>query len=145
MEINLKATYNLDDEQILALFWTALTSGSIGYGCLSLDCSTEAYHTAREAVRVSKGGEPDELRYICIEDVLTEVLRAGKLRVLEYDEVDDSNNLIKEVGVEDLYHNLNKMQEQEPWILDEFAKQNDDANTHDAFLQYVLLGDIIYG
>lgn len=145
MKYNLKATYTLQDSDILALFWTALTSGSIGYGCLSLDCSTEAYHTAREAVRVSKGGEPDELRYICIEDVLTEVLRVGKLRVLEYDGVDDSNNLIKEVGVEDLYGNLDKMQEREPWILERFAKYEDDADTHDAFLQFVLLGDIVYG
>jgi hypothetical protein len=150
MNINLTATYNLDDEQILALFWNSLCSGSIGYGSVALDCdSSETYDTARENVKILKAQSPEDYvkgdYYICREDVWTELLRMGKLQVLEYDDWTDENELKGEFGLDDLYHNLNEMQRNEPWILNEFAEGNDDANTHDAFLQCALLGDIIYG
>lgn len=149
MNYNLKATYSLTDEDILALFWTALTSGSIGYGYLSFDTDKESYNKAREAVMVRKAGSVEAFKasdaWLCVEDVWVEVLRLGKLVVLEYDDVDDSNNPLGTFSVEDLYANVNKMQEEEHWILDQFAKHQDDAITHDAFLQCVLLGEVVYG
>lgn len=149
MNYNLKATYTLTDNDILALFWTALTSGSIGYGYIDFDTDKESYEKAREAVMIRKAGSVEEFKssdqWLCVEDVWTEVLRLGKLVVREYDDVDDANNPIGCFGIEDLYHNLDEMQKNEHWILEEFAKHQDDANTHDAFLQYVLLGEIVYG
>ena len=145
MNYNLKATYTLTDNDILALFWTALTSGSIGYGYLTLDTDKETYNKAREIVKKNNDQDPDELGYVVIEDVWVEVLKMGKLVVREYDDVDDTNNAIGCFGVEDLYHNVNEMQENEHWILEQFAKYQDDAITHDAFLQYVFLGEIVYG
>ena len=145
MEYNLKATYTLTDNDILALFWTALTSGSIGYGYLTLDTDKESYSKAREIVKKNDGQDPEELGYVVIEDVWVEVLKMGKLIVCEYDDVDDTNNALGCFSVEDLYHNVNKMQEEEHWILEQFANYQDDAITHDAFLQYVFLGEIVYG
>lgn len=145
MQYNLKATYTLTDNDILALFWTALTSGSIGYGYLTLDTDKETYNKAREIVKKNNNQDPDELGYVVIEDVWVEVLKMGKLVVREYDDVDDTNNAIGCFGVEDLYHNVNEMQQNEHWILEQFAKYQDDAITHDAFLQYVFLGEIVYG
>ena len=149
MQYNLKATYTLTDNDILALFWTALTSGSIGYGYLNLDTDKESYTKAREAVMIRKAGSVEAFKaadeYVCIEDVWVEVLRMGKLVVTEYDDVDDTNNALGCFSVEDLYNNVNKMQEEEHWILEQFAKYQDDAITHDAFLQYVFLGEIVYG
>ena len=145
MQYNLKATYTLTDNDILALFWTALTSGSIGYGYLTLDTDKEIYNKAREIVKKNNNQDPDELGYVVIEDVWVEVLKMGKLVVREYDDVDDTNNAIGCFGVEDLYHNVNEMQQNEHWILEQFAKYQDDAITHDAFLQYVFLGEIVYG
>ena len=149
MQYNLKATYTLTDNDILALFWTALTSGSIGYGYLSFDTDRDSYEKAREAVMIRKAGSVEEFKksdhWLCVEDVWVEVLRLGKLVVREYDDVDDTNNAVGCLSVEDLYDNVNKMQEEEHWILEQFAKHQDDATTHDAFLQYVLLGEIVYG
>jgi hypothetical protein len=149
MELNLKATYQLDDEQIKALFWTALTSGSIGYGMVQLDCTTAAaYDEARECAKILKAGSVKEYvegdYYICSEDVWTEIFMAGNLIVRECD-VEDEHTSSTPVNLDDLYQNLNKMQFSESWILDEFAKGEDDSNTHDAFLQCLLLGEIIYG
>lgn len=148
MELNLKATYNLDDEAILALFWNSLCSGSIGYGEVQLDCtSKEAYDEAREAVKILKAGSPEEYLeggfYISSEDVWTQVFKAGNLIVLEYGADDQTTSV--PVQLEDLYENLDSMQNNEPWILEQFAKGNDDADTHDAFLQCLLLGEIVYG
>lgn len=149
MEINLKASYQLDDDQIKALFWTALTSGSIGYGMVQLDCTTEeAYDEARECAKILKAGSVKEYvegdYYICSEDVWTEVFMAGNLIVQEHDGFDD-HTTSKPLELDDLYQNLNKMQEGEAWILEEFAKGDDDSDTHDAFLQCLLLGEIVYG
>jgi hypothetical protein len=149
MEINLKASYQLDDEQIKALFWTALTSGSIGYGMVQLDCTTEAaYDEARECAKILKAGSVEEYvegdYYVCSEDVWTEVFMAGNLIVQECDGFDDHTTSTP-VQLDDLYQNLNKMQKDESWILEDFAKGNDDGDTHDAFLQCLLLGEIVYG
>lgn len=148
MELNLKATYNLDDEAIFALFWNSLCSGSIGYGEVDLDCtSKEAYEEAREVVKILKAGSPEEYAEgnysICLEDVWTQIFKAGDLIVREHGYDDQTTST--PVHLDDLYHNLNDMQEKESWILEEFAKGEDDANTHDAFLQCLLLGEIIYG
>lgn len=152
MDLNLtavlKPTYQLDDEAILALFWNSLCSGSIGYGEVQLDCtSKEAYEEAQEAVKILKAGSPKEYvegdYYICSEDVWTQVFKAGNLIVIEYGA--DDQTLSTPVTLEDVYGNLNDMQINEDWILDDFAKGNDDGNTHDAFLQCLLLGEIIYG
>lgn len=152
MELNLtevlKPTYLLDDEAILALFWNSLCSGSIGYGEVDLDCtSKEAYDEAREAVKILKAGSPEEYvegdYYISVEDVWTQIFKAGNLIVREYGHDDQTTST--PVTLEDVYGNLNEMQINEDWILDDFAKGNDDGNTHDAFLQCLLLGEIIYG
>lgn len=145
MKYNLKATYTLTDNDILALFWTALTSGSIGYGYLTLDTDKESYNRAREIVKKGNEDGDEGASYVVIEDVWVEVLKMGKLVVLEYDDVDDANTPLGCFSVEDLYENVNKMQEEEHWILEQFAKYQDDAITHDAFLQYVFLGEIVYG
>jgi hypothetical protein len=149
MEINLKATYQLNDEQIKALFWTALTSGSIGYGMVQLDCTTsKAYEEARECAKILKAGSVEKYvegdYYLCSEDVLTEVFMAGNLIVQEHDGFDDHTTSTP-VQLEDLYHNLDKMQEDAAWILEEFARGDDDSDTHDSFLQCLLLGEIVYG
>jgi len=153
MELNLrevlKPTYLLDDEAILALFWNSLCSGSIGYGEVQLDCtSKEAYEEAQEAVKILKAGSPKEYvegdYYICSEDVWTQIFKSGNLLVLQHAYEDDETYTMP-ITLEDVYGNLNEMQINEDWILDDFAKGNDDGNTHDAFLQCLLLGEIIYG
>jgi len=146
MDINLKATYQLDDEQILALFWNSLCSGSIGYGMISLDCDSEAdYDEAREAVKILKAGSAEEYvkgdYYICSEDVWTQLFKMGKLTFVEYDDTNSYHRL----EIDDCYKHINYIQENESWILDDFAKGNDDGDTHDAFLQCLILGEIVYG
>lgn len=149
MDINLTATYNLTDENIYALFWNSLCSGSIGYGMVTLDCdSKEDYEAAREAAMVRKAGSVEAFKagdhYLCSEDVNTELFRMGKLTFVEYDEWDDTNSYHR-LDLDDCYKHLNDMQRNEPWILDEFAKGEDDGNTHDCFLQCLILGAIVYG
>ena len=98
-------------------------------------------------MKILKAGSPKEYvegdYYICSEDVWTQVFKAGNLIVIEYGA--DDQTLSTPVTLEDVYGNLNDMQINEDWILDDFAKGNDDGNTHDAFLQCLLLGEIIYG
>ena len=149
MDYKLKPTYKLTDNDIYGLFRQALTSGSIGYGVVVLDCSKEVYNKAREAVKILKAGSPEDYvkgnYYICVEDVWTQVFKAGELLYIEHDFGDDWSGTPVPVTMDNVYDNLNRMQDNEPWILEEFYKEEDDANTHDAFLQCLLLGEIVYG
>lgn len=149
MDINLTANYKLTDENIYELFWNSLCSGSIGYGIVTLDCdSKEDYEAAREAVKILKAGSAEDYvngdYYICSEDVWTQLLKMGKLTFVEYDEWDDTNSYHR-LSIEDMRDHLHDMQRNEPWILDDFAKGEDDGDTHDAFLQCLILGAIVYG
>ena len=149
MEYNLKATYTLTDNDIYSLFWTALTSGSIGYGYITLDCDRkEDYDAAREAVMVRKAGSVEEFKssdaWLCSEDVWTELLKMGKLTFVEYDSVDDTNSYHRP-SLDTMRDHLHDMQRNESWILEQFAKYQDDRDTHDAFLQCLILGEIVYG
>ena len=137
MDINLKTRYDVDARNLRALFWCSLCSGSIGYGSITLDCSKEAYKKAKESL----SNESDNT--ICYEDIWTRVFMNDDLLILEYDDYDDTN-VSRPVRLDDCYDNISKMQEEEPWILRDFAEGNDDANTHDSFLQFLLLGELKY-
>ena len=140
MNYNLKATYTLTDKDIFALFWTALTSGSIGYGMVSLDTDRKTYDAVKAYLKERSGND-----YVVIEDIWVEVFKMGKLTYTEYDDVNDCNEPLTPVTIDDCRERLEEMQQREPWILEQFARYQDDANTHDAFLQYLLLGEIVYG
>jgi hypothetical protein len=71
----------------------------------------------------------------------------GKMR-LTYDDPDHGEGNGKgraEVGLEEMISGLEKMAIHAPQHFNDLVEENDDAITHDVFMQYVILGDIIYG
>ena len=129
---------------MLDLFYDALCGGSIGFGCVTLDCEREVYDNARERVKILKAENPEDyiVQGVCYEDVMTEVLRAGgKLFYMEYDSYDDQNNKVEF----DLDHLMENFHSVEPWVMEQFLSGNFDSITTDNLLQGLLLGELVYG
>ena len=139
----IKKTMTITEQGMLDLFCDALCGGSIGFGCITLDCESEVYDAARERVKILKAENPEDYMFeaVCYEEVMTEVLRGGgKLYYMEYD-YDDQNNRVEF----DLDHLMNNFHSVEPWVLDQILSENYDSITTDNLLQGLLLGELVYG
>ena len=140
----IKKTMTITEEGMLELFCDALCGGSIGFGCIELDCEREVYDAARERVKILKAKNPQDYMFeaVCYEEVMTEVLRGGgKLYYMEYDNYDDQNNKVEF----DLDHLMNNFHSVETWVLDQILSENYDSITTDNLLQGLLLGELVYG
>lgn len=137
-------TLTITREGMLDLFCDALCGGSIGFGCITLDCEQEVYDAARERVKILKAATPEDyiVQAVCYEDVLTEVLRVGdKLYYMDYDSYDDLNNKVEF----DLEHLMDNFHSVESWVMDQILSEDYDSVTTDNLLQGLLLGEIVYG
>jgi hypothetical protein len=135
---------SITKQGMLELFYDALCGGSIGFGCIALDCEQEVYNNARERVKILKAETPEDylVQVVCYEDVMTEVLRAGeKLYYMEYDEYDDQNNKVEF----DLDHLMDNFHSVESRIMEQMLDGDFDSITTDCLLQGLLLGEIVYG
>ena len=129
--MNYGITNQITRDGLINLVWTCLTSGSIGYGFVSIDCEDAEYQAAKNRLIVRSGERP------CVEDIFCEVLRGGdSLQVFE------DSTMEGLVSIEDLHGNFKKV---EGHLIADMMNERDDADTHDAILQCLLLGGIVYG
>lgn len=71
--------------------------------------------------------------------------KGGKMN-LSYDDPDDQEQrATKEVGLLEIKAGLRTMAEKDPRHFGDLVSENDDAATHDVFIQHVLFGEVIYG
>lgn len=71
--------------------------------------------------------------------------KGGKVS-LSYDDPDDQERrATKEVGLIEIKQGLRSMAEKDPAHFGDLVSENDDASTHDVFIQHVLFGEVIYG
>lgn len=71
--------------------------------------------------------------------------KGGKMN-LSYDDPDDQEQRAsKEVGLLEIKQGLRTMAEKDPRHFGDLVSENDDADTHDVFIQHVLFGEVIYG
>jgi hypothetical protein len=71
--------------------------------------------------------------------------KGGKMN-LSYDDPDDQEQrATKEVGLLEIKAGLRTMAEKDPRHFGDLVSENDDADTHDVFIQHVLFGEVIYG
>lgn len=70
--------------------------------------------------------------------------KGGKV-ILTYDNPEDDGTLTKEVGLIEIRKGLRSMAEKSYRHFDNMIAENDDAITHDVFMQHVIFGEIIYG
>jgi len=127
-------------EGMLNLFWDALCGGSIGFGCVGIDCDKKTYADARERTKILKAANPSDYitgSSVCYEDVMTEVLRAGgELKYVDYED-----DVVVPFNLDHLMGNFKNV---EPHILEQMMKDYDSITT-DSLLQCLLLGEIVYG
>lgn len=72
--------------------------------------------------------------------------RDGGRALVKYDNPETGPSIAeKEIGKAELLLGLRTMAEKAPRHFADLVNENDDATTHDVFIQYVLFGDIIYG
>lgn len=72
--------------------------------------------------------------------------RDGGRALVKYDNPETGPSIAeKEIGKAELLLGLRAMAEKSPRHFADLVNENDDAMTHDVFIQYVLFGDIIYG
>ena len=120
-------------EGMLKMFWTCLTSSSIGFGCIELDYDRNAYFEVRDELR--EKGKSD-----CWEDIVVEMLRQG-YRLAWIDVEDDQ----PERNYFTLAHLMDNFDCIESHHLADILGGMDDAVTHDSILQCLLMGELIYG
>jgi hypothetical protein len=71
--------------------------------------------------------------------------KGGKMN-LSYDDPDDQEQrATKEVSLIEIKQGLRTMAEKDPRHFGDLVSENDDADTHDVFIQHVLFGEVIYG
>lgn len=71
--------------------------------------------------------------------------KGGKMR-LTYDNPEDGDELLqKEIGLLEIKAGLRSMAEKSPRHFNDLLTEDDDAITHDVFLQHVVFGEVIYG
>lgn len=71
--------------------------------------------------------------------------KGGKVK-LSYDDPDDQEQrATKEVSLLEIKQGLRTMAEKDPRHFGDLVSENDDADTHDVFIQHVLFGEVIYG
>jgi len=122
------------DADVPTLFRDCLCSGSIGFGALRIEFADDDYQEAKDSLRQAR---PEET--LCWEDVITEILKIG--RVLTFVDVEDCDSTYK-VNLDTIRKNAAMIQFRD---LNAMMNEQDDAITHDSILQTLILGDIIYG
>lgn len=71
--------------------------------------------------------------------------KGGKMK-LHYDDPEiDERCATKDVNLIEIKAGLRSMSEKDPRHFGDLLSENDDADTHDVFIQHVLFGEIIYG
>jgi hypothetical protein len=71
--------------------------------------------------------------------------KGGKMRLSYDDPENEENRADKEVGLLEIKAGLRSMAEKDPRHFGDLVSENDDAATHDVFIQHVLFGEGIYG
>lgn len=72
--------------------------------------------------------------------------REGGKALLRYDNPEKGpSQAEREIGKTEIILGLRTMAEKSPQHFADLVNENDDATTHDVFIQYVLFGEIIYG
>jgi hypothetical protein len=76
----------------------------------------------------------------------TQFWAKGGQMTLKYDDPDDQERRAEKiVSLIEIKQGLRSMAEKAPRHFGDLVSENDDATTHDVFIQHVLFGDIIYG
>lgn len=71
--------------------------------------------------------------------------KGGKVK-LSYDDPDDQEQrATKEISLIEIKQGLRTMAEKDPRHFGDLVSENDDAATHDVFIQHVIFGEVIYG
>ena len=122
----------LTHEESEKIFHDALCN-SLGYiqgHGLVLECSEEAYDTARKNTNIPSP---------CYEDVLMQILKdGGTLTLVDLEGVEEA----ADITLIDVH---NRVELAEPHHLLDAITQNGDVETGDCILQTVFLGEMIYG
>lgn len=71
--------------------------------------------------------------------------KGGKMALSYDDPEDQERRASKEVSLIEIKQGLRSMAEKDPRHFGDLVSENDDAITHDVFIQHVLFGEIIYG
>jgi hypothetical protein len=127
-------SHKITKKGMLKMFWTCMTSSSIGFGSLELDYDPTDYGNARKKLS-AKGDTP------CWEDVLVEMLRQGK-KLAWFDVEEEGLEERHWFTLDDLIDNFEDVNN---YHLADLLAGGDDAVTHDSILQCLLLGEIVYG
>jgi len=71
--------------------------------------------------------------------------KGGKMNLIYDDPDDQEQRATKEVGLLEIKAALRSMAEKDPRHFGDLVSENDDASTHDVFIQHVLFNEVIYG
>lgn len=71
--------------------------------------------------------------------------KGGKMNLIYDDPEDQEQRATKEVGLLEIKAGLRTMAEKDPRHFGDLVSENDDADTHDVFIQHVLFNEVIYG
>lgn len=71
--------------------------------------------------------------------------KGGKMSVSYDDPEDEEHRASKEISLIEIKQGLRSMAEKDPRHFGDLVSENDDAITHDVFIQHVIFGEIIYG
>jgi hypothetical protein len=71
--------------------------------------------------------------------------KGGKMRVTYDNPEEGDDRLSKEIGMPEIKAGLRSMAEKSSRHFDDLISENDDAITHDVFIQHVIFGEVIYG
>lgn len=140
MELKFNATKQEKQE----ILHSALCNGLTHFGAYGIELSYDQneYNAAKVSLEAQKaaGTWDNGLSAICFEDILSEMVKSGKSLVILDNENDDEE--IGRINLDMLEANWDKVPQRH--MLD-FMNENDDAETADAFLQTIGLGEITYG
>lgn len=71
--------------------------------------------------------------------------KGGKMNLIYDDPDDQEQRATKEVSLIEIKQGLRTMAEKDPRHFGDLVSENDDAATHDVFIQHVIFGEVIYG
>jgi hypothetical protein len=121
----------------LEAVYTALCSGlpTLAMSGLELDYDASEYAAARKALTDAASGESP-----CIEDVQREMLRRG-LDLIFIDNEEDGEE-VGRLNLTVIEENWNKIDSR---TLGDYLRFDDDADTADNLIQYLIFGELRYG
>jgi hypothetical protein len=126
----------LTNQEAENIFHTALCNGlsQLGNYGLELVYSDKHYEEAKSIIKKDK---PNEM--ICYEDVLMKILKMGYQLTLKDNEGGEDDVVFKII---DVYTGMKRVPHKQ---IIQMVDEEDDAYTADIILQYVILGDHVYG